>query len=163
MDSRYGSNYPSNPQPLPAAQDGPSRRRVALQPPAITTEFSDPQQLGQQHSYGFIPTPSTPRTALSAPFSPWEGSNTSSGSSPASRLAPQMAVRRGHSPMVPYNPQEWQRDGAVVGRGYTPYAHASRGSTAGHSLRDASGNEGMVLHHLFSLNSPENDPIFQRI
>lgn len=150
MDSRYGPNYPPNPPLFPATQDGPSRRRVALQPPTITTEFSDPQQLGQQHAYGFTPTPSTPRTALSAPFSPWEGSNTSSGSSPASRLAPAMAVRRGQSPMVPYNPQEWQREGAAIGRGYMPYSHTPRGSTAGHSVRDASGNEGTTKHHLIN-------------
>ncbi|KAI9664654.1 MAG: hypothetical protein M1821_006100 [Bathelium mastoideum] len=111
---------------------------MALQPPTITTEFSNPQQQFGQLAHGVIPTPTTPRTAVSGPFSPWEGSNTSSLSSPASRLAPPMATRRGQSPIVPYNPQEWQRDG----RGYAP--HTSRGSTLAHGLRDASGNEALL-------------------
>ncbi|KAF2233975.1 hypothetical protein EV356DRAFT_567561 [Viridothelium virens] len=147
MDPRYGPSSPPGQTPFPAtqhAQDGPSRRRM-LQPPTINTEFSDSQHLG--HAYGFTQTPSTPRTALSTSFSPWEGSNTSntsSLSSPASRLAPPMATRRGQSPMVPYNPQEWQRDGSAVGRGYASYTPSSRVGAAGHGLRDASGNEALL-------------------
>lgn len=138
----------ASPAMVPAVARSPpssvsaAQRRIAVQPPALTTNglFGSQRQQGTaslQTSFSAI-TPS------STPFSPLFASNR--GTSVHNSTAPSSASR-GTSPMAfratssvaSYNPQEWSRSGPVSGQ-YVPH---SASSSAMRGTADATGMEGM--------------------
>ncbi|KAF2874559.1 hypothetical protein BDV95DRAFT_566431 [Massariosphaeria phaeospora] len=104
---------PAPPSPLlrHTPQTSPLRR-IAVQPPIITTALAPPRGTALLHGH----TPAS-ATSLSVPFSPYAPSPSSYTPSP---VAPSpMAMR--NAPSVPYNPQQWGRNGRVPGQ-YVPHS-----------------------------------------
>ncbi|KAF2654948.1 hypothetical protein K491DRAFT_693380 [Lophiostoma macrostomum CBS 122681] len=88
-------------------------RRIAVQPPILTTALAPPPQ-GGPHAFLHSHTPAS-ATSLSLPFSPYAPSPSSYAPSPV--VSP--VAMRNHS-SVPYNPQQWARN-APVGGAYVPH------------------------------------------
>ncbi|KAF2001997.1 hypothetical protein P154DRAFT_521439 [Amniculicola lignicola CBS 123094] len=104
---------PAIPQlPVPGSTQTSPLRRIAVQPPLITTALAPPQ--GGYHP---AQTPLS-ATALNVPFSPYAAQSPSTYA--ASPVVSSPMTMRGHS-SVPYNPQQWGRSGPVAGA-YVPYA-----------------------------------------
>ncbi|KAK8214119.1 hypothetical protein IWZ01DRAFT_498971 [Phyllosticta capitalensis] len=136
----------ASPAMVPAVARSPpssvsaAQRRIAVQPPALTTNglFGSQRQQGTaslQTSFSAI-TPS------STPFSPLFASNrgtslhNSTAPSSASRGTSPMAFRATSS-VASYNPQQWSRSGPVSGQ-YVPH---SASSSAMRGTADATGME----------------------
>ncbi|KAF2178391.1 hypothetical protein K469DRAFT_643155 [Zopfia rhizophila CBS 207.26] len=115
--------------PLPG-QTSPLRR-IAVQPPIITTALAPPQG-----AYMHSQTPAS-ATSLSVPFSPYAPSPSTYAASPVSSP---MAMRNPSS--VPYNPQQWGRNGPVGGA-YVPYL-SSQTPTATTRPREITGMEATM-------------------
>ncbi|KAH7135965.1 hypothetical protein B0J11DRAFT_175461 [Dendryphion nanum] len=85
-------------------------RRIAVQPPIITTALAPPPQ------QSYLQTPVS-TTSLSLPFSPYAPSPSTYAASP---ISSPMAMRNTSS--VPYNPQQWVRNGQLGGT-YLPHGN----------------------------------------
>lgn len=130
---------PPTPTPLrPGGQTSPLRR-IAVQPPLITTALAPPQGTSFLH----IATPAS-ATSLNVPFSPYAPSPSSYAATPVSSP---IAMRGSSS--VPYNPQQWGRNGPVGGA-YLPHS-ASQTPTATHRPQDITGMEGEYPFFLIPL------------
>ncbi|KAF2264700.1 hypothetical protein CC78DRAFT_616611 [Lojkania enalia] len=120
---------------LPAAgQSGQTSplRRIVVQPPIITTALAPPQQGTFLHSQTPISA-----TSLSVPFSPFAPSPSTHAASPVSSP---LAMRTSSS--IPYNPQQWGRNGPVGG-GYVPYSSTPT-PTAAAQPREITGMEASM-------------------
>ncbi|KAF2276663.1 uncharacterized protein EI97DRAFT_458014 [Westerdykella ornata] len=105
-------------------------RRIAVQPPIITTALAPP------------PGPSTLQTpasaiSLSVPFSPYAPSPSTYAASPV--VASPMAMRNPSS--LPYNPQQWGRQGPTGGV-HVPHSMTQTPSNTGRVL-EITGMEGI--------------------
>ncbi|KAF2204534.1 hypothetical protein GQ43DRAFT_428899 [Delitschia confertaspora ATCC 74209] len=103
------STAPSTPS-LQGGQQTSPLRRIAVQPPRITTSLAPPQG-----TFLHTQTPVS-ATTLSAPFSPYAPSPSPYVASP---ITSPMATRNPTS--IPYNPQQWGRNGPVAGQ-YMSYS-----------------------------------------
>ncbi|KAF2471845.1 uncharacterized protein BDR25DRAFT_260424 [Lindgomyces ingoldianus] len=123
MSSEHDYTAPRSPLPPPPPPPAPVSprlpvpgqtplRRIAVQPPLITTALAPPQGV-----YLHAQTPLS-ATSLSVPFSPYAPSPSTYAASPVSSP---MAMRNSSS--VPYNPQQWGRHGPVGGA-YLPHSTA---------------------------------------
>ncbi|KAF2739753.1 hypothetical protein EJ04DRAFT_559655 [Polyplosphaeria fusca] len=117
--------------PGPNGQTSPLRR-IAVQPPIITTALAPPQQGTFLHTA----TPVS-ATSLGLPFSPYAPSPSTYAASPASSS---MAMRTSAS--VPYNPQQWGRQ-AAAGVAYIPHS-SPQPPAATSQLRDVTGMEASM-------------------
>ncbi|ORY12808.1 hypothetical protein BCR34DRAFT_586894 [Clohesyomyces aquaticus] len=142
MSSEYDYSAPRSPLPPPPppppavsprlAVPGQSPlRRIAVQPPLITTALAPPQG-----SYLNSHTPLS-ATSLSVPFSPYAPSPSTYAASPVNSP---VAMRT--SSAVPYNPQQWGRNGPVGGA-YIPHL-ANPTSAAPARLSDLTGMEASM-------------------
>lgn len=122
---------PRLPGSRPAQQTSPLRR-IAVQPPIITTALAPPQGT----SFLLSQTPVS-ATSLSVPFSPYAASPAPYAASPVSSP---MAMRAPSS--VPYNPQQWGRNGPVGGA-YVPHS-ATQTPTATNRPREITGMEASM-------------------
>lgn len=116
---------------LHAPQTPPLLRRIAVQPPLLTTALAPPQPAPFLH--GSLHTPAT-ASSLSLPFSPFVASSPATYAAPSIPASP-MAARNPSS--VPYNPQQWTRGGPVTGQ-HLQHAQTSVPSR----LHDLTGMEG---------------------
>lgn len=119
-------------------------RRIAVQPPLLTTALAPPQGASFLHGH------QTPVSAVSlnVPFSPYAPSPSTYAASPVSSP---MTMRNASSASVPYNPQQWGRNAAVGGQ-YAP--HLTQTPTATGRPREITGMEG----NLNSLSSEVKPP-----
>lgn len=123
---------PRPPQPpLPSPQQTSPLRRIAVQPPIITTALAPPQ--GAAFLHGNTPVSAT---SLSLPFSPYAPSPSTYAASPVPSSP--MALR--HPSSLPYNPQQWGRNGPVAGQ-YVPHS-AAHTPVATSRPQEVTGMEG---------------------
>ncbi|KAF2798487.1 hypothetical protein K505DRAFT_267583 [Melanomma pulvis-pyrius CBS 109.77] len=109
-------------------------RRIAVQPPLLTTALAPPQGASFLHGH------QTPVSAVSlnVPFSPYAPSPSTYAASPVSSP---MTMRNASSASVPYNPQQWGRN-APVGGQYAP--HLTQTPTATARPREVTGMEAAL-------------------
>ncbi|KAJ4295291.1 hypothetical protein N0V90_007302 [Kalmusia sp. IMI 367209] len=106
-------------------------RRIAVQPPIITTALVPPQG---QFAHGHTPLSATP---LSVSFSPYAPSPSTSTYAPSPVPASPMAMRN-----PGYNPQQWARSGTVGGQ-YLPHP-ATQTPVATSRPQDVTGMEASM-------------------
>lgn len=148
-------DYDYSPGPLPSSSPLPPPpppqlspvRRLAVQPPRLTVPQVSPSS---SYAHGPLQTPAS-STSLSLPFSPFVASSPATSSyapSPLPSSSAPMAMR--NAPSVPYNPQQWSRNGLVAGQQYAPHPLAQT-ATRPH---DITGMEGILLFFAFVSSSP---------
>jgi hypothetical protein len=120
---------PSSPHLQGSSQTSPLRR-IIVQPPIITNGLAPPTAGTFLHSQ----TPAS-ATNLSAPFSPYAPSPASYVASP---ISSPMAMRNPTS--IPYNPQQWGRNGPIGGQ-YVPHT-APQPSSGTVRPQEVTGMEG---------------------
>ncbi|KAK7183587.1 hypothetical protein DPSP01_010423 [Paraphaeosphaeria sporulosa] len=98
----------SYPHPTQAQQTSPLRR-IAVQPPIITTQLAPPPG---QYPHGHTPASAT---SLNVSFSPYAPTPSSYAASPVVPPSPMAMRNQG------YNPQQWARSGGTVGGQYVPH------------------------------------------
>lgn len=108
-------------------------RRIAVQPPLIITSLS-PASQGTSFSH----TPAS-TTSLSLPFSPYAPSPSTYASTP---LSSPMTIRNPSS--VPYNPQQWGRQGPTGG---VHIPHSANPSVAARGI-EVTGMEGQQFFYI---------------
>lgn len=128
---RVGS-YPQE-TPSHTHQTSPLRR-IAVQPPIITTQLAPPPG---QYPHGHTPASAT---SLNPSFSPYAPTPSSYAPSPIVPPSP-MAMRN-----PGYNPQQWARTGGTVGGQYVPHP-AAQTPVAATRPQDVTGMEGMYAWH----------------
>ncbi|KAF2130512.1 hypothetical protein P153DRAFT_338381 [Dothidotthia symphoricarpi CBS 119687] len=94
----------------------PPLRRAAVRPPPLITTVFAPQQ-ATPYLHGQLQTTAS-ATTLSVPYSPF-APNSPSTYAPSPVPASPMAMR--NAPSVPYNPQQWSRNGLASGQ-HVPHA-----------------------------------------
>lgn len=114
-------------------------RRLAVQPPRLRTVALAPPQQGAHQSH-------TPASAsnLNLPYSPFAAS-TPSAYAPSPLPPPSPMAMRNTS--VPYNPQQWGRNGPMSGQ-YAPHPAAQTAART----HDMTGMEGNLPCFLISLS-----------
>jgi hypothetical protein len=129
------SSSPRLPQSGPgqSPQQTSPLRRIGVQPPIITTALAPPPQGG---SFLHSQTPAS-ATSLSLPFSPYAPSPSSYAPSP---VASPMAMRNSS---VPYNPQQWARNGPAGGA-YAPHPGPQTSTASGRPRSEVTGMEGTL-------------------
>jgi hypothetical protein len=145
---------PQNPPHLPQAPDSPGIpgqqraqqqtspvRRIAVQPPLITTALAPPQ------GNAFLHTPAS-ATSLSVPFSSYAPSPSTYAASPVSSP---MTMRTPSS--VPYNPQQWGRQG-LTGGVHVPHSvnQAPAATARGQEMTGMEGNSNFFNPYSFNVN-----------
>jgi hypothetical protein len=148
----YGARAPPPPPPPAAASTSPQSttvsaeslyqapqvsplRRLAVQPPRLRTVALAPQQQAVHQSQ----TPASAST-LNIPYSPFAAASPSTyAPSPLPSASP-MAMR---NTSVPYNPQQWGRNGPVSGQ-YAPHTVAQT-ATRAHDMTGMEGNSRPFL------------------
>jgi hypothetical protein len=127
-------------------------RRLAVQPPRLRTALAP-----QQGPYGQLHTPAS-ASNLSVPYSPFVASSPSTyAPSPLPSASP-MAMR---NTSVPYNPQQWGRNGPAGGQ-YAPHP-AVQTAVRSHDVTGMEGNLQPFLEYevLCSISSCSgNNPTF---
>jgi hypothetical protein len=137
-------SVPQSPLPPPPPPPPPPRlqlqtpqtsplRRIAVQPPLLTTSLAPPQGASYLHGH------QTPVSAVSLnpPFSPYAPSPSTYAPSPVASSP--MPMRNASSSSVPYNPQQWGRNTPMGGQ-YAP--HLTQTPTATARPREVTGMEG---------------------
>lgn len=133
---------PSSPPHLPQAPESPGLagqvraqqqtsplRRIAVQPPLITTALAPPQ------GHTFAHTPAS-ATSLSVPFSSYAPSPSTYAASPVPSSP--MTMRTPSS--VPYNPQQWGRQGPTGGVHVPHSVNQTPTATRGSDMTGMEGN-----------------------
>ncbi|KAH8725128.1 hypothetical protein GQ44DRAFT_707808 [Phaeosphaeriaceae sp. PMI808] len=152
------------PPPLPASAPLPSTaspgqsplyhppqisplRRLAVQPPRLRTVALAPHPHHHQAPHGHLQTPASAVT-LTIPYSPAPFAASSPSTYAPSPLPPAspMAMR---NTSVPYNPQQWSRNGPAVRAQYAPHA-APQTVTRSHEV---TGMEGISIFIFFFSSS----------
>ena len=111
------------------AQTSSPLRRIAVQPPILTTQLAPPPT--GHYSHGHTPASAT---SVNASFSPYAPSPSIYTASPVVPPSP-MATRN-----PGYNPQQWARSGGTVGGQYLP--HLAPQTPVATRPQDVSGLEG---------------------
>ena len=144
FDHEYPAPLPAPHSPLPLPPPPPPPRlqlqtpqtsplrRIAVQPPLLTTSLAPPQ--GAPFLHGQTPVSAI---SLSVPFSPYAPSPSTYAASPI--VSSPMAMRNAPSASVPYNPQQWGRNTSVGGQ-YAP--HPAQTTTITSQPREITGMEG---------------------
>ncbi|KAF2678314.1 hypothetical protein K458DRAFT_348810 [Lentithecium fluviatile CBS 122367] len=150
----YGAAPPRSPlpppPPSPLQRPGPSHttqaqqtsplRRIAVQPPIITTALAPPHLGASSASYLHGHTPVS-ATSLGVPFSPYAPSPSPSSYAASPVSTQGMAMRNVTS--VPYNPQQWGRTSASGGQ-YVPHAANQNQTPVATTRPDVTGMEASM-------------------
>lgn len=134
------SSLPPPPPPprmqLQTPQTSPLRR-IAVQPPLLTTSLAPPQGASYLHGH------QTPVSAVSLnpAFSPYAPSPSTYAASPV--VSSPMTMRNTSSSSAPYNPQQWGRN-APVGGQYALHMTQAQAPTSTPTTRprEVTGMEG---------------------
>lgn len=124
--SPHLASYPQTQTQSPSQTSSPLRR-IAVQPPIITTQLAPPGQYPHGH------TPAS-ATSFNTSFSPYTPSPSAYAASPIVPPSP-MAMRN-----PAYNPQQWARARGTVGGHYVP--HSATQTPVATRPQDVTGMEG---------------------